>query len=295
MGPCVPAPGHGYYGVAANWGRFRAHVSGGPDPITGKDILINPSVEPRSRPSWVKDILLGSGTSFAFLTVDQGRDDHLHWAQADFVRRVSELTFGFWDTLQPNRHDFRHAQYPLTTTWPGKDIAEGVPDLTAVSSKPVGIEDFTAIMDPPLSRQPAGTSLVVEYRGAKSFDNDDKLFVLQDDAGYTHVNIVQQRGNLLSPGYAEEAYRFAMENRFGTAYASFGVSPMPAAGPRVKATGLTPYVSEDDLDNLRDVATGLLPRFMNFRFVMSNNLAADPPLQPFLNSFQVAYRVSEGK
>ncbi|MEE9127349.1 MAG: hypothetical protein V3U11_09425, partial [Planctomycetota bacterium] len=48
VGPCyAPGTPHGYYGVAANWGRFRAHVSGGPDPITGKDILINPSVEPR--------------------------------------------------------------------------------------------------------------------------------------------------------------------------------------------------------------------------------------------------------
>jgi hypothetical protein len=307
VGPCFPAPGHGYYGVAFNWGRFRAHVSGGPDPITGKDIFVNPSVESRSRPSWVKDILLGN----PFQTIDGGRDDHLHWAQADFVRRVSELTFGFWDTLQPNRHDFLHSNpaYRLTTVWPGKDVPSGIPDLTTVSSQAVGIQDFATIMDPPLPRQPAGTSLVVEYRGAQSFGNDDTLFVIQDDSlgTTTHANIVQNRGNLLNPSYAEEAYRYAMVNAFGPTYGIVPPPPstappwlgpihvLPTPGARVTATGLTPYVSEDNLDSVRNVSTGLLPRFMNFRIVMTNNLAASPPLQPFLNSFQVAYRVSEGK
>ncbi|MHC4853599.1 MAG: hypothetical protein ACYTF5_16450, partial [Planctomycetota bacterium] len=61
------------------------------------------------------------------------------------------------------------------------------------------------------------------------------------------------------------------------------------------ASGLTPYVSEDGLDSRRDKTSGLLPRFLNFRFIMQNNLSADPPLQPFLNSFQVAYRISEGR
>lgn len=292
VGPCYPAPGHGYYNVAAIWGRFRAHVSGGPDPLKpGVDIFVNPSVESRSRPSWVKDILLGN----PFQTVDLGRDDHLHWGQADFVRRVSELTFGFWDTLQPNRHDFLNSQWGLTTSWPGRSIPEGVPDLTTVSTNPLGVEDFTMLMDPPLSNQPAGTNLTVEFRGAKMFDHDDKLFVIQDDANYTHDNIVQQRGNLLNPGYAEEAYRYAMENKFPSTYFALPTPGLPAAGPRVNAAGLTPYVALDKLDSLRDPQTGLLPRFMNFRFVMENNLAADPPLQPYLESFQVAYRVSEGK
>ncbi|MHC4898434.1 MAG: hypothetical protein ACYTGW_15130 [Planctomycetota bacterium] len=290
VGPCFPSIFHGFYNVSGfpgasptGWGHFRAHVSGGPDPITGQDIFVNPSVETRSRASWVKDILLGN----PFQTVQNGRDDHVHWAQADFARRVSELTFGFWDTLQPNRHDFLNLQWPVQTSWPGRNIPQGIPDLTTVSQQ-AGIKDFAAIMDPPLVRQPAGTNLVVEYRGAKSFDNDDKLFAQQDDASLTRANIVQQRGNLLNPSYAQEAYRYAMENRFPTTY--FNVT-MPATGPRVAATGLTPYVSEDGLDSLRDETTGLLPRFLNFRFVMTNNLAANPPLQPFLNSFQIAYRV----
>jgi len=289
VGPCFPAPGHGYYGVAALWGRFRAHVSGGPDPLKpGQDIFVNPSVESRSRPSWVKDILLGN----PFQTVDNGRDDHLHWGQADFVRRVSELTFGFWDTLQPNRHDFLNAQWSLPTSWPGRSVPEGIPDLTTVSTNPIGVDDFTVLMDPPLSSQPTGTNLTVEFRGADTFDNNNKLYVIQDDASYTHTNIVQQRGNLLNPGYAEEAYRYAGENKFPATY--FTVT-LPAAGPRVNATGMTPYVPLDKVDSLRDSTSDLLPRFMNFRIVMENNLSADPPLQPFLNSFQVAYRVSEGK
>jgi hypothetical protein len=291
VGPCFPAPGHGYYSPVAGtlWGRFRAHVSGGPDPLDpNKEIIVNPSVETRSRSSWVKDHLLGN----PFQTIDNGRDDHLHWAQADFARRMSELTFGFWDTLQPNRHDFLNTQYPVTTSWPGRSIPQGIPDLTTVSTKTIGVEDFTTIMDPPLARQPAGTNLTVEYRGASSFDNDDKLYVQPDDATYTHANIVQQRGNLLSPSYAEEAYRYAMENKFPTSY--FNVT-MPPTGPRVAASGLTPYVSEDGLDSVRDKTSGLLPRFLNFRFIMQNNLSADPPLQPFLNSFQVAYRISEGR
>ena len=46
--------------------------------------------------------------------------------------------------------------------------------------------------------------------------------------------------------------------------------------PRVVATGLTAYVTEDGITDIRNPATGLYPRFLNPRLVMTNNVDVSP-------------------
>jgi hypothetical protein len=298
VGPCwtIISPG-GYYSQTAlctgiQWPEMRAHTTGGIDQITGRDKLVNPDVEANAKGGVIKDIFWGDPT--LGLWKAPPKDDHVHWAQADFVRKVSMVTYGFFDTLKPNGHDFKHNGNTLTTSWRGLNDGNGLPNLSGLGA---GVVDLVTLMDPPLSQQPVGTSVVVEYRGAQEFDNDDRYFSQPDDLqpAWNNLTLVKQRGNLLNPYYACEAYRYAMANEFDTqtVYQRAHTANWPA-GARVKATGLTPYVTEDRLDSIR-YANGLLPRFLNYRIILENNVTANPPLSPRLRSFALAFRVGAGK
>lgn len=269
----------------------RIHQSGGIDLISGNDIYVNPDTASVATGSTINDVILGQ-------VPVSGLDDHLHWAQADFVRRVSMVTYGFFDTLRPNSHDFQNPRSPLPAevVWSGRAWPNGVPDL---SSHGTGVEDLVTLMDPPLSSQPIGTRVVIEWRGADGFDNDDTIFSQTDDTNETlawsNLDLVKNRGNLLNPFYACEAYRYAMQNEM----TDQGLEPYQAAhtyafpaGARVPAEGLTPYVTEDRLDLIRGT-NGLLPQFMNYRLIMENNMTSNPPISPSLRSLGVAYRVGK--
>ncbi|MCA8954455.1 MAG: hypothetical protein KDC87_00185 [Planctomycetes bacterium] len=301
IGPCWP--GTGYYstgplpGCPTPWPETRAHASGGKDLITGADVYVDPDTQAAARSSVIRDTLLGDPNN-GFLWTAPPLDDHVHWAQADFVRRVSMVTFGFWDTLRPNAHDFKNPRNPYAAAqpWKGFNDTNGVPNLTASGE---GIADLVTMMNPPLSAQPVGTSVVVEFRGARTFANSNVIFNQSDDndatLNWTNIQLVQNRGNLLNPFYAREAYRYAMANPFATDSVYQAVhTPNWPQGPRVAAGGLTNYVTEDQLDSIR-AANGLLPRFLNMRCVMQNNTESNPPRSPALKSFAVAYRVAPGK
>ena len=94
-------------------------------------------------------------------------DQHTHWAQADFVRRVSMVTFGFFDSRAPNQHDLDASS--LSATWVGTGNQRGVPDFEnlagARAQNSYAISDFVTVIDPPLSTLPGGTSVAVEFRG----------------------------------------------------------------------------------------------------------------------------------
>ncbi len=310
-GPCwTPMSPGGYYNqttiplCGTDWPALRVHRSGGRDPITGNDVFVDPGIVATAAPSFIKDIFLGDPTQGLFTSKPQ--DDHLLYAQADFVRRVSMVTFGFWDTLKPNQNDLEGA-FP---NWDGSDpdgtngpvVRNGIPDLSSLGGVFGGnarIRDMIGIMDPPPGQQPLGTKVSVEYRGLQQFDPDpqarpnvDKIWQPSLDSTLVRSNIAQFRGNLLNPHYAEEAYRYAMTNQTQLNYNALGgVGSGAKSGPRVPVTGLTSYVNEDNLDLIRNPANGLLPRYMNFRIIMENNLLASPPLSPALRSFAVVYRV----
>ena len=62
--------------------------------------------------------------------------------------------------------------------------------------------------------------------------------------------------------------------------------------PRVAAQGLTRYVTEDQLALIRNESTNLLPRFLNVRVTMTNNVDVSPSLSPSLRSMSLVYRMS---
>jgi hypothetical protein len=67
----------------------------------------------------------------------------------------------------------------------------------------------------------------------------------------------------------------------------------PGNTPRVPLpAGISQYVTEDGLDTLRDPLTNLLPRYMNFRLIMENNVSASPATVPSLRGMGFAYRMA---
>lgn len=258
---CLPAP---------PWPRTRVHASGGFDLITGAPILIDPANQLSAQASVVKDAGLGSPTT-ALFTAPAG-DGMMNWARADFVRKVSTMTFGFLDTLQPQRALMVDSSSVVTPE-------NGIPDLLAVSPT-LRISDLLVQVDPPQARQPAGTSVVVEMRGADNFGNAGLLYNPSFAAGgQTPSDAFNTRGNLLNPNYACEAYRYSTANT-------------AAGSARVTAEGLTRYVTEDQLALIRNPATNLLPRYLNLRIVMTNNVDVSPSLSPSLRSMSIVYRVT---
>ena len=275
-----PALPNGYYdqrgaGCGAGyppWPRVRVHASGGEDIVSGASILIDPANQLSAQGSSVKDAGLGNAAR-ALFTAPPG-DGMLNWARADFVRKVSTMTFGFFDTLQPQRSLLLNAA--------GNPVADsGIPNLASVTSN-LRISDFVVQLDPPLARQPAGTTVVVEIRGVEDFDNADLYNPTFVATGQTPSDAFDTRGNLLNANYACEAYRYSTPNAVG-------------AAPRISATGLTRYVTEDQINLIRDSATNLLPRYLNLRLVMTNNVDVTPALSPSLRSMNVVYRVQSNQ
>jgi hypothetical protein len=253
------------------WPLVRVHTTGGVNPVSLTEILVDPANTLQALGGWVKDsgavVMIGNGAAGnaaeAIVGAPPG-DGMLHWASADFLRRVSTVTFGFVDTMRPNQRF-------------GALVPNGYPDFTVGGTNSLGnlrIQDFVSLLDPPLSQQPVGTSIVLELRGAQDFANSGALYdPSQNDT-------VAGRGNLLNPNYACEAYRYSQPNSGG----AFDT-------PRVVATGLTAYVTEDRLSQIRNPLTGLLPRYINFRLVMTNNVEATPAISPSLRSMSVVYRM----
>lgn len=261
-------------GARPAWPSLRAQASGGEDLISGAAILIDPANQLQAQASILKDAGLGNATRALFTA--PARDGMVNWSQADFVRKVSTMTFGFIDTLQPQRALF--VNDPTGT--PSVSASVGFPNLNAVNTN-LRISDLVAQLDPPQARQPAGTGVVLEIRGAEDFANSTVLYNPSFDlAGQTPNDTFDGRGNLLNPNYACEAFRYSQANAGGG-----------GDTPRILTTGLTPYVTENQIARIRDQATGLLPRFMNVRLTMTNNVSVTPSLSPSLRSMTLVYRM----
>jgi hypothetical protein len=261
--------GSGCGGGYPAWPRVRVHASGGFDLITGGEIRVDPANTLSAQQSIVKDAGVGDPTTALFLA--PAGDGMLNWSRADFVRKVSTATFGFFDTLQPQRAELV-----------GQAPEDGFPNWLGVNPL-LRMTDVLVQLDPPQTRQPAGTGVYVELRASETIFNSAELYnpifgANANDSLPDLGNNDPGRGNLLNANYACEAYRYA--------------SPNVASAPRVVATGLTAYVTEDEVTDISDPATGLYPRFLNPRLVMTNNVDVSPALSPSLRSMSIVYRLA---
>lgn len=225
----------------------RVHSTGGIDGQL-QEILVDPTNERQARGGWIG----GAGNS---VLVPPG-DSVVYWAQADFVRRVSVVTSGYFDTLLPGRNE---VQGPAGWT----PTPKGFPDLEKLGAE-YGAHEFAVLVDPAPEDLPLGTELVIEYRGAERFDRAADPYSFEDN------ETAASRNNLLNPHYACEQYRYL-------------------ASGRVDARGVTTYVQ--DIDDLVDTARGVAPRYLNYRLTFVNNTTVTPIRTPYVSSLAILWRV----
>lgn len=224
-------------------------------------------------------------------------DNTFYWIMMDVLKRQSVITNGFIDLHNPHRVPEGFADPRLGPYF----LAGGV------STLPSGVlPSFTYEFDPPLSQLPAGTSLVPQFRGASVVDTTPWYWnawmsvatTLFPTANYD-ANMRQQlrptADNFpLDPYKAGDAHMRKWDTR-----------PIPGASARNWWTYLynrtvTRYV--EDPNQLMDPAftiqyagpneafTPRDVRYVNWRFVTSNNTDANPPIAPTIETFALSYR-----
>ena len=250
IGPLYPANGHGYYNPS--FPALRAHTTGGIDPQLN-EILVDPKNTFKATGGWLNNALIGRFKA-------PWQDDHIHHAVGDFVRKLSVVTYGYIDTLQPGRND---VSGPVG--WNGDKA--GYPNLADVSTlhRPA---EWSVLISPAPEDLPVGTKLDVEYRGCDRFDNSSVVWEAND------TEVAATRGNLLNPHFACEQYRYQQSNRVST-------------------SGIGNYVKDPDL--LMDPKTLVAPRFINWRFTFVNNTAVTPARVPYIDFMAITYRMKPPK
>lgn len=250
IGPIYPNPGHGYYNQGWPW--LRVHSTGGLDNQQNQ-IIVDPRNERLASGGWLNNQILGR------FQAPPG-DDHIYWAQGDFVRKISVVTYGYVDMLQPGKNEVQGPQ-----GWAGDKA--GYPNLAAISTKHRPAE-FAILMSPAPEKLPQGTKVLVEYRGSETFDKADTVYAFKAD------ETASSRGNLLNPHFACEQYRYQWS-------------------ARVLSSGFTNYVK--DPDDLINGDTLVAPRYLNVRFTFVNNTNVSPARIPFVDYFALAWRVKDPK
>ena len=248
--------------------NYRIYSAGGL--VQGQPRLVSPGT-----PDWTN--ATGGYTPSGSRT--RAGDNTIFWVMADYVKRVSVMTAGFVDILDPHR----------MLAWPPLDPRLG-PYFDPLNPPANVIPNFNTVFEPPLNGLPGGTSIVAEYRGAGAVD----------PAAWAAAPA--QGGFAPNPS----AVNFPLDPRkAGDAHIrKFDDRPV-GGGPRGwwtyyynrHVTGYTNDVNELMDDNFTSQVAGpnesFQPRdvrYLNWRFVFENNVEANPPITPRLDSFMLTYR-----
>jgi hypothetical protein len=202
-------------------------------------------------------------------------DNTLYWIMADFLKRTSVVTGGFVDIADPHR---------IRVT--GGDPRLGPFDKT------YKVPTYTYDFEPPLTSLPGGTSIVTEFSGAtqlsrpnqywptvKGNANTDEFFPLDPlKAGDSQIRHWDTR-NLQGQGIRRRWWTY-MYNESVTPYTE---DPNDLADIAFTNKDSGPYETfkPEDVD------------YFNWRWIIKNNVEADPPISPKIESFSVAYRLSD--
>ncbi len=224
-------------------------------------------------------------------------DNTFYWIMMDVVKRQSVITNGFVDINNPHR-------VPETFDDPrlGPFYLANGHSTVPNTLRP----EFSYEFDPPLSRQPSGTSIVAQFRGAGEVDPapwywqrwiatvnpmfpqdpygpanssaradlkpSDQNFPLDPyKAGDAHIRKWDTRG---TPARSWWTYFY---NRTVTRYVE---DPNELVNPAY----LLQFAGPNETFGPHDV------RYINWRFVTSNNIDANPPVSPEIETFALSYK-----
>jgi hypothetical protein len=245
---------------AAPYFRIYSAGKGGSSPF-----LLDPT-----HPKWKK----ASGGFQPGGAPTPGLDNSIYWVMADFLKRTAVVTAGFVDIANPHR-------MPA-----GSDPRLGPFDRAGK------IPTYTYDFEPPLATLSAGTAVIAEFRGASKLTRantwwpkvatnkcDDNVFPLDPlKAGDAHIHHWDNRN--IQGTTARKRWWSFLYNDTLTPYTE---NPNNLADSAWTNSHTGPY----DSFNAEDVA------YFNWRFIMKNNVEATPPVSPKIESFSVAYRLSD--
>jgi len=233
-------------------------------------------------------------------------DNTFYWIMMDVLRRRTVVTNGFVDLNNPHRVPEGFADARL-----GPYFLQGGNSQVPIGTTP----QFAWSFDPPLSRLPAGTSIVPQFRGAGIVDaapwywdrwinTPNRLWPTPYAANpsITTAQRDQLRPNPsnfpLDPFKAGDAHLRKWDTR-----------PQPGSGASrdwwtyLYNRTVTDYV--EDANDLMDpeFAAGyagpneaFLPRdirYLNWRFLMRNNSDTQTPIDPSIETFALSYRFEQ--
>lgn len=305
--PNLPA-GNGYVALGTNgWQtaltvqsdpnpNFRAYSGGRPPAGASPAICVGPGGN-----QWN----VASGGYGAGGSVTRSRDNTFYWIMIDFLKRATVATNGFVDILNPHRVYIGASQPISPDPRLGPFFPAGATDRLPQNIVPVFSYDF----DPPLTSLPSGTSVVAQFRGAGIVDPGSTLTNLQ---GPWYWSQWVNQGTFY-PATIRTILRPSFEN--------FALDPFKAADAHIRKFDdrppqgttqprnwwtylynrtVTSYVQDPNqlanptyLSGFAGPNEGFTPRdvrYVNWRFLMSNNTAATPPVSPSIDTFIFSYR-----
>ncbi|MCB9870305.1 MAG: hypothetical protein H6837_10635 [Planctomycetes bacterium] len=206
-------------------------------------------------------------------------DNTVYWAMIDFLKRTTVVTAGFVDLANPHRMpaggDPRLGPYPLATHLPQFDYGMIAGD----------------------GAFPAGTSVVVEFRGASPLDTRS-----------TRWPRVAQMPQNCAPGNIPTEDNFPLDPRKSGDAGLRHYDDRPVGTNNRREWWTHPYnrtVTDYTEDPNRLVDSTFTNRFsgpsesfdpgdvryVDWRFTVRSNVVADPPVTPTIDAFFLTYRL----
>ena len=190
---------------------------------------------------------------------------------ADFLKRTAVVTSGFVEIANPHRMTATATDDPRLGPF---DITDRLPNF---------IYDF----EPPLDNLPAGTAILTEFRGASVLDSPGSQYwpVVGTNktttenfpldplkAGDAHIRHWDDRGNRQWWTY--------LYNKTVTSYTE-------------EPNDLADTAFTNQFSGPNESFEAKQVKYFNWRFVMRNNVEANPPISPKIESFAVSYRLNK--
>jgi hypothetical protein len=297
----LPA-GNGYVALGTNGWQIALTVQSSPTPnfrcySAGRAALATGSQPICRGPSDTQWTTASGG----YTPTGQGTassDNSFYWIMMDLVKRQSVITNGFVDLNNPHR------------------VPEGFTDVRlgpfylsgGNSTRPADVvPTFAYEFDPPLTSLPAGTSVVPQFRGASAVDSSpwywEKWISVSTDlfptANYTagvRTQLKPTASNFpLDPFKAADAHIRKWDTRaipntttarnwwtyfYNRTVTKYVEDPNELMDPAYTIR----YAGPNEAFTPREV------RYVNWRFVTSNNVDAVPPVAPTIETFSLSYR-----
>jgi len=224
-------------------------------------------------------------------------DNTFYWVMMDVVKRQSVITNGFVDIYNPHRVPEGFADPRLGPFY----LAGG-----ATNAPQNVLPSFAYEFDPPLSELPAGTSFVPQFRGASEVDpepfywnawisNQTPLFGAEYDASMREQLRPTAANFPLDPYKAGDAHLRKWDTRpipgssqarnwwthlYNKTVTSYVENPNDLMDPAFTIQ----FAGPNETFNPSDI------RYVNWRFVAANNVNANPPVSPSIETFSLSFR-----